>query len=245
MELMQKGVALYYQIQEFISKKIKTGEWPPGYKIPTEERLSKMFNVSRATIRYAISELAYEGMLIKRQGVGTFVADGNNDIKTGNLSSLNFWSELGNKHILKRFSIVKAKFSVASRLNLPTGTPVAELYRLRCSNEMVPFAIMKSYFSADYYSSLKDEKLDGMLYDLLESRCNLKIKTIRSNIEPVMPTSEECENLNMSKADIPTLMLSWNCFDFEDRPIIFTKHIISSDKCKLSITEKYNSSNGK
>lgn len=244
MELMQKGVALYYQIQEFISRKIKTSEWPPGYKIPTEEELSKMFNVSRATIRYAISELAYEGILIKRQGIGTFVADGVDDIKTGNLSSLNFWSELGNKHILKRFSIVKAKFSVASRLNLTSGTPVTELYRLRCSNDLVPFAVVKSYFSADYFSSLKDEKLDGMLYGLLEKRCDLKIKTIRSDIEPVMPTPEECENLKISKADVPTLMLSWNCYDFLDNPIIFTKHIISSDKCKLSITEKYKALNG-
>ena len=64
---------LYLQLYEIMRKKIQSNEWVVGSQIPTEEELCKMFNVSRATVRTAVLELARQGYLKRQQGKGTFI----------------------------------------------------------------------------------------------------------------------------------------------------------------------------
>ncbi|MEW6365801.1 MAG: GntR family transcriptional regulator [Acidobacteriota bacterium] len=61
------------QLYEALKRKIETGEWAVGSQIPTEGGLCEMFNVSRATVRAAMQDLARQGYLTRRQGKGTFV----------------------------------------------------------------------------------------------------------------------------------------------------------------------------
>lgn len=60
---------VYKQLEEHII----SGQWPLETKIPSENELCKMFNVSRNTVRSAIDKLKAIGMLVSRQGQGTFV----------------------------------------------------------------------------------------------------------------------------------------------------------------------------
>jgi GntR family transcriptional regulator len=64
---------LYVQIYTIIREKIKSGEWPAGTQIPTEDELCKTYDVSKVTVREAIQELVREGCLKRQQGKGTFV----------------------------------------------------------------------------------------------------------------------------------------------------------------------------
>ena len=65
---------MYKQVAGIISEGIRTGELKVGEKLPSEFELMKDFNVSRVTIRGAISELVTDGLLVRSQGKGTFVA---------------------------------------------------------------------------------------------------------------------------------------------------------------------------
>lgn len=65
---------LYVQIYGILKEKIERCEWPVSAQIPTEDELCRAYNVSKATIRIAISELVRDGYLRKQQGRGTFVA---------------------------------------------------------------------------------------------------------------------------------------------------------------------------
>ncbi len=65
----------YKLVIETIKGKIVNNEWQPGYKIPPERELEKTFGLSRLTISKGLANLASEGLLIRRQGQGTFVAD--------------------------------------------------------------------------------------------------------------------------------------------------------------------------
>jgi GntR family transcriptional regulator len=65
---------LYIQVYSIIKEKIEKGDWQAGTQIPTEDGLCKTFNVSKATVRLAISELAKEGYIQRQQGKGTFVS---------------------------------------------------------------------------------------------------------------------------------------------------------------------------
>lgn len=65
----------YLNIKNDIQGKIEKLDYTLGSKIPSEAELRQQYNVSRHTIRQAISELVNEGYLIKQQGSGTFVSD--------------------------------------------------------------------------------------------------------------------------------------------------------------------------
>ncbi len=70
-----KDVPLYKQVEGYIFEKIQSGIYLKGKVIPTERELSENFEVSRYTIRRAITELVYQGYLYRVQGNGTFVFD--------------------------------------------------------------------------------------------------------------------------------------------------------------------------
>ncbi len=69
----QKGVSLYYQVETYIRTKIESGEWPSGFKLPTETELCQYFGVSRTTIRQAVNKMVEGGLLMRKQGSGTYV----------------------------------------------------------------------------------------------------------------------------------------------------------------------------
>ncbi|HEX8948461.1 MAG TPA: GntR family transcriptional regulator, partial [Dissulfurispiraceae bacterium] len=64
---------LYVQMCAIVRGKIEKGEWAPGTQIPTEDELCRTYDVSKATVRIAISELVRDGYLKRIQGKGTFV----------------------------------------------------------------------------------------------------------------------------------------------------------------------------
>ena len=68
-----EGVLLYHQVEELIRQKIESGDWPKGFRLPSESELMKTFNVSRATVRQAVSNLVQKEMLDRRHGSGTYV----------------------------------------------------------------------------------------------------------------------------------------------------------------------------
>lgn len=72
---IEKRASLSRQVFEQLKEQIITHKWKPGEKIPSENKLSEMFNVSRVTIREALQTLVALNLLEKRQGDGTFVKE--------------------------------------------------------------------------------------------------------------------------------------------------------------------------
>ena len=69
----KKSIPLYLQLEQVIKSKILVGEYMPGDQIPTEKDLCNTYEVSSVTARQAILNLVNEGLLIRKQGKGTFV----------------------------------------------------------------------------------------------------------------------------------------------------------------------------
>ncbi len=68
-------VPAYQRIKHHILSRIEQGEWIAASRVPSENQLCNQFSVSRMTARKALEELTKEGILIRSQGLGTFVAD--------------------------------------------------------------------------------------------------------------------------------------------------------------------------
>lgn len=65
----EKGIALYYQVENSIREKIENGEWEVGQKLPTEPELCQFFGVSRTTIRQAVGSLVSARSIGKKTGL--------------------------------------------------------------------------------------------------------------------------------------------------------------------------------
>lgn len=65
---------LYQQLQNAIHGNIESGRWPSGYRLPTYRELAEIAGVSLITVQQAVDNLVQEGLLYRRQGLGTFVA---------------------------------------------------------------------------------------------------------------------------------------------------------------------------
>lgn len=66
---------IYYRIQETIRRRIVEGEFVAGDRLPSETELARDYRTTRVTVRHALSRLAYEGLILRQTGRGTFVAD--------------------------------------------------------------------------------------------------------------------------------------------------------------------------
>ena len=67
------GKPTYKQIRLDIERRILTGEWPPGHRIPFEHQLMTRYGCSRMTVSKALSELAQAELIERRRRAGTFV----------------------------------------------------------------------------------------------------------------------------------------------------------------------------
>ena len=65
---------LYARVKQMIAQQIRSGAWPAHYRVPSESELVEELGFSRMTINRALRELTAEGLLVRMQGVGTFVA---------------------------------------------------------------------------------------------------------------------------------------------------------------------------
>jgi GntR family transcriptional regulator len=67
---------LYYQLRSLLETKIRSRELQEGERLPSEAELCQQFNVSRITVRQALSALFNDGLIYRERGKGTFVAEG-------------------------------------------------------------------------------------------------------------------------------------------------------------------------
>lgn len=73
--LLDRTPSLADKLTRRLQREIVRGRFQPGEKLPTEQRLSETYGVSRPIVREAIGRLKHEGLVISRQGAGAFVVD--------------------------------------------------------------------------------------------------------------------------------------------------------------------------
>lgn len=67
--------ASYADVKSAIREAIEHGGWKPGFKLPSERELVEQFKYARMTVRRALQELQAEGLIQRRHGSGSYVAD--------------------------------------------------------------------------------------------------------------------------------------------------------------------------
>ncbi|MBY5540532.1 histidine utilization repressor [Rhizobium leguminosarum] len=118
---------LYAGVKQVILDRIHSGEWPPKYRVPSENELVVELGVSKMTANRALRELANEGELIRIQGVGSFVAERKG--YSALFEVRNIAEEIAERgHVHEAALVVLAQETaspeIADALELPIGAPV-------------------------------------------------------------------------------------------------------------------------
>jgi GntR family transcriptional regulator len=108
-------VPLYIQLKESIKNAIISGILKDKDKLPTEEFIGQVFNVSRPVVRQAYQSLINEGLISRHQGKGTFVE------KKVNFSNIFFKKNFNEEVLLKGFkpSSYIISFEIIAKKDLP------------------------------------------------------------------------------------------------------------------------------
>ncbi len=170
-------IPLYYQLENVLREKIASGVFAGGDRLPTENDLIEEYKVSRITVRQALQSLSDEGLINRKQGRGTYVAERKSTKRkfsgtihlTGSLDEL---IEMGMETPVKVLEMnrVEADVYEAELLQLKVGTPIYRLKRLRM-NENKPFGLIVNYLPEEIGSRLTVAELSsGALLHTIESK---------------------------------------------------------------------------
>ena len=198
-------VPLYYQIKEIIKEYIKEKNLKPHDMLPPEEELSKMFKVSRMTVRQAMKELQIEGIIYRLKGKGTFVAE---KARISDLAHLKGFSEeleeMGKEHrsIVLFNDLVEPPDPVLEEFKLEKGTKILLLKRIRYEGD-IPRAIEEAYLNTIAYPKIeivtKKDMEKESLYKILRDELSIVPTLARETIEIHEASKDEAKLLEIGK----------------------------------------------
>ena len=206
----ESHIPYYHQLIEIIKQNIKEGLWQPGDQIPSEMELCESFGISRTVVRQALRDLEGEDIIFKRKGKGTFVAKPK--ISEGLIQKLTgFYQDMVERGLEPKTKvlfqeIVPANKKIAEYLDVPMGTEVVEIERLRLIHDE-PIQLVTTYVPLHLAPNLPNIDLrDRSLYQYLETEYGIKIFRGKRYIEAVLASQNEAELLEIDEGD-PLVML--------------------------------------
>jgi GntR family transcriptional regulator len=195
-------IPFYHQLKSLVVEQISRDGLTPGDRLPSDHELCERYGVSRTVVRQALGELESEGVLVREKGRGTFVAQPKS--AQGLVQSLaGLYDDVASHGMtlrseVRRLETIPASGSVAAGLEVPSGTPVLVLERLRFISEL-PWVLVTTYLPADLITGLDQEDLvNGSLYEIMD-RQGARPVTGRRSIEARVANASLAKDLGLPK----------------------------------------------
>ncbi|MBA2679819.1 MAG: GntR family transcriptional regulator [Ktedonobacteraceae bacterium] len=233
-------IPAYYQIMKHLREKIADGAYSINSTLPPERELVEMYQVSRMTVRQAIAELVNEGILVRRKGIGTFVAPPKLEQELSSLTS--FTEDMAQRGMkaggrILSFKEISPDATLQKILGLSAEETVFESVRLRLADEE-PMALETTTLIAALCPGLKWEDLENQsLYKLLTERWNLQLEYATQSLEPILAPSHEAAILDVAPG-APLLLMHRTTYDEGGRAFEHVKSLYRGDRYKF-VTELY------
>lgn len=232
------SIPLYIQIAEGLIGQIETGELAPGAQLPPERELSERLGVNRMTLRRALRVLEAQGLILRRQGVGTFIAEAKIDRQmnvvfrfTRGMQSRGY--SPGARIISLEKTMVDA--SLARELEIPISAPIFRIIRLRTINQE-PVLIENYAIPEKRFPGLDRHDLEShSIYAIMEIHYGIRIARARQSFEPILATEFEAGLLNIP-IGAPLMLERRLSFDDQGLPVEYGKDLYRGDRFRF-VTE--------
>ena len=231
------------QVNSILREQIRRQQYPPGSRLPSESELASQFGVSRASVRSVLATLAAEGLIVRKQGSGTFVNERIRDVNTrlgGVLDFTHLIENSGCKASIKTISARKrgATESEASSLGIATGEQVLSLVRLFFADQSpailsynaIPVALLTR--SVDQY--------DGAMpiHQFLSQYCDQEIVYVISDIRATLADKETADYLECEQ-NCPLLELVEVFYNRNNQPLVFGLNFYNDKKLNLRLVQAW------
>ena len=228
-------VPLYFQVAQFLERRIESGELPPGMRLDNEIALAGQFGLSRPTMRRAIEYLVDRGLLVRKRGVGTQIVQPKVR-RPVELSSL--YDDLRGAGREPRtqvlsFVIEPPSKVVAEALSIGADSQVYSLERLRFTGRE-PLSIMHNWLPVGVVP-LEREVLESRgLYDVLRSS-GVTLKIATQTIGGRAARAAEARLL-AERPGAPLLTMTRTAYDETGRAVEYGSHVYRASLYTFELT---------
>ena len=231
-------IPLYYQLKEELRRSIENGELSAGAMIPSERELSEKFQISRPTVRQAVKELVYEGLLEREKGRGTFVV--RPKLNYGFIQRfVTFHEDMAQKgYLLKtkvlELNIIPASTVLASALQIDEAEEVIFLKRIRYLED-TPLVRVVNHLPHKLCPGILNEDLnDRSLYRLLGEKYGLHPYRARITLEAVVADTIDAEELDVAKGS-PIFLMKNITYSDTDKVMDYFQSRFRGDRGKVNV----------
>ncbi|TRX59605.1 GntR family transcriptional regulator [Fulvivirga sp. M361] len=227
-------IPLHIQAEELLRKMIAMPEYQEGKLLPKEINLARQLGISRNTLRQATNKLVYEGLLLRKKGVGTVVSQPV-DSKAKNWMS--FSQEMKSKGIeIVNYTIdlnwVVPPSEVLNFFGCEEEVKILKMERVR-GNKKCPFVYFLSYFNPKIGLTGKED-FSRPLYDILEQDFSIVAKVSKEEITALAADPLLAKRLHIHVGE-PILKRKRFVFDPGRRPIEYNIGYYKSDSIVYTV----------
>ncbi len=230
-------IPIYYQLFKLLEGQIRRGELKPGESLPTENDIAMRYEISRMTVRRAISELVTAGMVYAQQGKGTFVA-------TPKLNNIVFELNDFNEEIKKRgldykttlleAKIIRADEELRAKFQIEEENKRFLYFRtvLSAESERLSYEVKYTIYSKSkpiLETELKDPSLPG----LIAAHTEYVPVSSKKVLQVAACTKEEALILGIAP-QAPVFLIEQTIFDAELKTVGWSKAVYRGDRYKLT-----------
>jgi DNA-binding GntR family transcriptional regulator len=215
-------VPLYHQLAEQLTRSITEGQLKPGDPFENEVAVAERLQLSRPTVRRAIQELVDQGLLVRRRGLGTTVANRKVHRKLELTSLYDDLQRDGRKPKTVVLDLaLETDETAAAGLDLSPDTKLLHIVRLRLAGDL-PLALMHNWLPAPHNDVTREELEKGGLYAALRNR-GVRPVVAQQSIGARMPTAAERRHLEITGTH-PVLTMTRMAFDASGNPVEYGDH---------------------
>jgi GntR family transcriptional regulator len=243
---LQRSKAMTLTICARIRELVAQGELTPGYKFPSENELAREMGVSRNTLREAMNVLMQEGLVSRRHGIGTFITkqvllENRLDLNLGVTDLVRSIGRLpGVRHITVKLTSAHAQYS--KKLNVPEGTSLVQVARVRTADDKVvaasldsfPAASMKELTPEDLATLLREEQ---SLYRIMEKHLGLRVDYGVATLAPVSAGVSEAKKLGVPEGSM-LMYIEQVDYDAAGEALLFSEEHHLADEYLFTIYRK-------
>jgi len=239
MPLMPESyTTLYEQMMQHLRVAIRTRQYVPGQRLPSEAELCQQFGVSRITARRAVQELVNEGLLERKQGKGTFVGYPKIAIRVMALDGFQGFSKMrdGDSYVrVVRKDQRGATNKEAAMLGVQPGAPVYELTRV-LEVDGLPISLDRSIYDVNRLPGFLDLISDNVsTYELMAKKYGLENMRVTKEITATLARPDEARHLQCNTGDT-LFLVAKTTYAKDGLPNHCSFYLMCADRVKMTVT---------
>lgn len=236
-EMRDHPTTLRYQVREYVLGLIRSSQFKPGDRLPTEMELQKRFGVSRITVRNAVDELALKGLVVRKPALGTFIAKPKIEQElrrlTGFVEDMEAIGLEASANVVKIESVT-ADLHVATRLGLSPGTKLTYIERVRLGNKE-PLSLDCTWLPAHIGERVVHEDLKSKpIFSLLEDQYGIPLGEADYVIEACLASKHVAKHLLIPQGS-PVLLIERTTYARNGTPIDYEKLHYKGDRMRWQV----------